>query len=89
MGQFLVVSEVISGSQAETIGIEEVDIIKAYNQTEVISNSELTSAIWKARNSNLNNVNIIIVRDSEEIELMVTVEPLGINCLTTTDEDML
>lgn len=88
MGQILVVSEIISGSQAEAIGIEEGDIIKAYNNTEVVSNNELTSAIWKARNSHLKSVMITINRNGESIELVATVDPLGINCYTTTDEDM-
>lgn len=81
MRKALVVSAVKSGSQGENLGIKEGDIITSYNETAIFSNNELSTAVWKAKNKNLENIQIVLTRKGEEINLIASLEPLGVDCV--------
>jgi len=87
MSKMLKVNEVISGSQAEHIGIQIGDILVSYNKTPVSTNTELANAIYNAKNNKMSNVQIGISRDGSEMTMLATTDPLGLTCNEETSSE--
>ena len=85
MSNILKVSVVKEGSQGEKIGIRVGDVISSYNGTPVHSNIEFSNAIHKAKESETNSTRIGIRREEQDLVFEVTTDPLGIDCIETSE----
>ena len=81
MNKILKISAVKGASQAESLNLIPGDIILSYNGTKISSNNELSVLVAKAKYENIENIEIIIVRNGNEIKLKAILEPLGVTCI--------
>ena len=78
--QVLKVDQVKPGTQSERLGIQVGDIISKYDGVEISSNEQLSKAMSMAKYNKKEKVEMVIVRDGKDIKLIVSLDPLGVNC---------
>ena len=83
----LTVDTVKPGSPAAELGIAPGDIVRAYNNVPIASNTALSSAAFNAREKQLTEVPIILGRGLQKLRLKVPTESLGIECTETVVHD--
>jgi hypothetical protein len=75
----LKVVSIIPGSSAEKAGIKLNDIMTHYDTSAVNDISDFRAALGKSKKQSGDDVQITIIRDSEEINLSVPHESLGVH----------
>ena len=83
----LTVDTVKPGSPAAELGIQPGDIVRAYNNVPISSNTALSSAAFNAREKQLTEVPLVLGRGLQKLRLKVPTESLGIECTETVVHD--
>ena len=83
----LTVDTVKPGSPAAELGIQPGDVVRAYNNVPISSNTALSSAAFNAREKQLAEVPLVLGRGLQKLRLKVPTESLGIECTETVVHD--